>query len=655
MSGNTNHRAQRSPPIGLSPRAVILGVAAAVLVAFVTAWAELVAQTIAIGIIQFPPAAFGMLVLLIAVNQLVRWRRPAWALRPSELAVIYVMMLLSAMTSSRGAPPRLLGLLTSINYYANPANDFEHIFFPQVPQALVPWSTDGDPLQPIVLSFFEGLHYGEPIPWQPWLLPLARWTIVLLMVFGGFTCLATLLRAQWADDERLTFPLAQLPIEILRAEEEGSFYRSRLLYLGISLPVAVHLVNLAHNINPDVPQIKLMWDLHETVLRSPPWNALTTTRIYVPFSAIGFFFLLPKELLFSFWFFYLILAKGHELVFLALGMTLDRPGHTDTSLYLASAEAGGFFVMAGYFIYLARPLLSSIARRGGGAREMMPYRVAGVGLFVFLAAAVVWYWLVGLSVWLALMEMVIYMLVISVVMTRATAEGGLLMTEIIFTPLDVYGMFGRRQLLGARDLTRIVYATNPFAGDMRGLALQGMMDGQKIADAAGLRRRSLLAAFWIAIVVALLSGFAIQLWIGYRHGTLLLNQHYSEWFANLFFDEHAAFLNGDERFNPAASLCFALGGGFTLLLAMMRLRFWWWPLHPLGFVMCGSWSLVVYWFAIFLAWILKSLVVRYGGLRGYAKARPFFLGLVFGEMAISVVLTLLDALWKIPAPYIPFD
>jgi len=647
---------EAGPPIhGLSVRAVVIGVLAAALVAFVTAWAEQVVRDIAIGILQFPPAAFGMFVVVIAVNRVVRLARPRWALRPAELAVAYAMMLLSAMTSSRGAPPRLMGLLTSLNYYANPANNWDTIFFQHIPQQLVPWAVDGQPRQPLVLGFYEGLHHGEPIPWHAWLGPLGRWSVVVLLVFGAFICLATLLRVQWADHERLSFPLAQLPIEMLRAETGGSFYRSPLLYLGAGLPILIHLANLWHNIKPDAPQITLMWDLRELLLRAPPWNAVSTTRVYLPLAAIGFFFLLPKELLFSFWFFYLVAAKGHELVFVRLGLSLERPGHADTSLYLASAEAGGFFVLAGYFIWLMRRVIVAAVRRGGGQDEMVGYRAAIAGLFLFIFAAALFYYLAGLSLWLGLMELIVYVLVISLVMTRATVEGGLLMTEVIFTPLDVYGMFGRRQLLGAANLTRIVFATNPFAGDMRGLALQGMMDAQKIGDSVRLRRRSLHAALWIAIIASLASGFAIHLWLNYRHGALLLNQHYTEWFSNLFFEEHAAFLAGDERFNPGAPVCFLLGAAFTVFLAAMRLQFWWWPFHPLGFVMCGSWSLVVYWFAILIAWVAKTLVVRYGGLTGYARARPFFLGLIFGEMGIAVVLTLVDAIWHIPAPYIPFD
>jgi hypothetical protein len=189
---------------------------------------------------------------------------------------------------------------------------------------------------------------------------------------------------------------------------------------------------------------------------------------------------------------------------------------------------------------------------------------------------------------------------------------------------------------------------------MRGLTLQGMMDSQKIADSIGLRRRSLHAALWIGILASLVSGFAILLWLNYRQGAMALSGQYS-WLSGVFLEEHAAFLSGDERINPMASVCFFLGAAFTVFLAFMRRQFWWWPLHPLGFVMVGSWSLVVYWFAIFLAWLLKTVIVHYGGLSGYTRARPFFLGLIFGEMSIAVVLTLVDAIWHIPAPYIPFD
>jgi hypothetical protein len=44
-----------------------------------------------------------------------------------------------------------------------------------------------------------------------------------------------------------------------------------------------------------------------------------------------------------------------------------------------------------------------------------------------------------------------------------------------------------------------------------------------------------------------------------------------------------------------------------------------------------------YIWAIFLVvWAVKALIIRYGGLRAYWKAMPFFIGLVIGD-ACTVV------------------
>jgi hypothetical protein len=180
-----------------------------------------------------------------------------------------------------------------------------------------------------------------------------------------------------------------------------------------------------------------------------------------------------------------------------------------------------------------------------------------------------------------------------------------------------------------------------------------MMDTQKIADSIGMERKSLHAALWIGILASLLCGSIILLWMNYRHGALALSDQF-RWLSGVFYQEHASFLEGTERNNTTSPVSFLVGAAFTVFLAFMRRAVWWWPLHPLGFVMCGSWSLTVYWFAIFLAWLLKSIIVHYGGLAGFTRARPFFMGLICGEMTIAVVLTLLDAIWRLPAPVIPF-
>ncbi|HUV05009.1 MAG TPA: DUF6784 domain-containing protein [Armatimonadota bacterium] len=78
-------------------------------------------------------------------------------------------------------------------------------------------------------------------------------------------------------------------------------------------------------------------------------------------------------------------------------------------------------------------------------------------------------------------------------------------------------------------------------------------------------------------------------------------------------------------------------------------------LHPLGYALCGSWTMIVFWFSCFVAWVVKSLVLRYGGMRMYVKARPWFLGMILGEFGMAVVWTLISAVTGAPTPEFPWQ
>jgi hypothetical protein len=78
----------------------------------------------------------------------------------------------------------------------------------------------------------------------------------------------------------------------------------------------------------------------------------------------------------------------------------------------------------------------------------------------------------------------------------------------------------------------------------------------------------------------------------------------------------------------------AIGFGmlFTWLLMMLKLRFSWWPVHPVAFPLGLSEVVQEFTPAIFVAWLIKALLLRYGGLRAHRAALPFFLGLIAGHM-----------------------
>ena len=643
----------------LASRAYLFGLAGIVVIAYITAWAEIVAESMQISIHQFPPSVIAVFFLLIMGGKLARRVTGRLGLNGFELLTIYTMMLLGAMLSSRGLMERLLPLMVGVNYYADATNNWARIYFGHIPQWLVPWNTAGPEKQWVTRAFFEGLQKGERIPWGLWIGPLAVWFSLMACIFTAFICLSTILHRQWADNEKLTYPLAQIPVEMIRDQTlAGSppLFRSPLLWMGFAIPFAVHSLNGLSRIYPVVPSFRTAIYLNSYFI-SKPWSDISFWRANISFAAIGFFYLLPVDITFSFWFFYLF-GKLQDVVGSMFGMTPAAAPHATAYLYLAYETVGGFIVLAIYFIYLAWPHIRRILdrrQRIDDSRELLPYRVAFVGLFVGLAGACLWCYLTGMSLWVAAFELGIYVFVQAIIMARSTTEGGLLETEGSFTPLDVIGAVTNKGVLGPRNLTALAWTQGILTRDLRGITLTGYLDTQKIADGVGVARRRMLATYILAIIATFVIAAYIQLRLPYERGALSLYPYQYQFASIQFFREDQPLIQRQPSFTWQAPTFLIAGALFTAFLGFMRLRFYWWPFHPLGYAMSASWALVVFWFPMMVAWALKGLTLRYGGMRGFVRARPFFLGLVFGELIAAVVWAILAGIWHFPAPYIAVD
>ena len=84
-------------------RTLLVGLLGSAATSVIVAAAELVAQTIQIGMMQLPPAVVALFFVVVLVNRMVAWVRPHAALRTPELVVVFVMMLFSAMKIGRAS------------------------------------------------------------------------------------------------------------------------------------------------------------------------------------------------------------------------------------------------------------------------------------------------------------------------------------------------------------------------------------------------------------------------------------------------------------------------------------------------------------------------------------------------------------------------
>ena len=67
------------------------------------------------------------------------------------------------------------------------------------------------------------------------------------------------------------------------------------------------------------------------------------------------------------------------------------------------------------------------------------------------------------------------------------------------------------------------------------------------------------------------------------------------------------------------------------LLLFARQRFWWWPVHPLSLPISAMWMTDRLLVSVFLSWLIKGVILRYGGLHLYQRLKPLFIGLVAGQ------------------------
>jgi hypothetical protein len=96
---------------------------------------------------------------------------------------------------------------------------------------------------------------------------------------------------------------------------------------------------------------------------------------------------------------------------------------------------------------------------------------------------------------------------------------------------------------------------------------------------------------------------------------------------------------------PSSWLWLCVGAALTYGMMLARSRFTFFPFHPIGYMMALSYSATTFWSSIFLGWLSKVLITRFGGNDTYRKAMPLFLGLALGDVAMIILWLVVDG-WQ---------
>ena len=583
----------------------------------------------------FGTAIFILAVLVGANSVVARWR-PARALAAGELLVIYVMITIGTAMCGTGWD-WMASLPTHVNYpfrYATPENRWAATVHPVLPY----WLVVSDPVA--VTGFWEGnvSLYGPQV-WLAWWRPVLWWTSFAAALVWVFFCANSLLRKRWAEEERMAFPIAQVPMSMV--QRGRGLWRSRSFQLSAGITAAIALLNFTSSLVPAVPGIPFTFDYHPYVAYLRPWSGIRQQTLwYSPF-LIGLCYLIPLDLLLSLWVFGLM-HKAQQVLTIHFGWNTDTwsgPPYTDAQAF------GALVALIVMVFWLDRNYLSALLRgaltgRGplGDDREALPHRLALLGLAAGLGY--LWWFLyrMGMAPLVATAFLGIF-LVISLTLARFRSQLGPPTHEIYQSgPSHVLTLALGPRMFDAHTLACFALL-DPFTKHQRSnpspLTLEAMKMGESESTLRGL-------AFPIAIAAVLgaLSLFWANLQLLYPEGAALRAHTPAVRRAGMAYGS----LHQD-LIDPAAGnwqAVIAMGGGaaFCAALMVLKLHFARFPLHPVALPVSSGSGIEGYIGAIFLAWLVKAILLRWGGQRVYRLSMEAALGVIIGDSLTQCALAI---------------
>ena len=148
----------------------------------------------------------------------------------------------------------------------------------------------------------------------------------------------------------------------------------------------------------------------------------------------------------------------------------------------------------------------------------------------------------------------------------------------------------------------------------------------------------------LAALITFVAATLVTIWIGYRVGAANMDVWCFYHGPRVAFNWGLREITAGGQPQAAVFSWMAVGGAIMGALVVAHRALYWWPIHPVGFLICSVWWSDSLWLTVFLAWLTKLTVVKTGGNRLLRKARRFFMGMILGQFSVAGVWAIFDAL-----------
>lgn len=502
-------------------------------------------------------------------------------------------------------------------------------------------------------------YFLSDIPWHAWIPPLLRWGVLIGLTYAILMAFNVLIFRQWAYNEKLIYPLVQIPEELAGVKDEGdrlfpSIFSRSTFWIGFGITFCVIGWNLLCKSQwvPGLAEINLEGKWDDYIKEGPLKGLVGASNSHIFFTMIGLAFLIPQKISFSLWFFtVLYLAQLLLIVGMGYGENVSsfRADYGYMSNFRYSEGAGALVIFSLTVLYKCRRYILCILFPASVASlppdEQRELRSASA---VFLAGSLALilalsFWM-GANIWYTIFFYMVVLL-ITIGLIRAVTEGGILGFQAWCGPFHFIRNFvGMDKVWTAPALFAPLYVYfMVFFFDLKTFIAPAMANSIKIRDDLRLKRLGFHGAIIGGIAVAVVAAVLTEIMMCYDRGADAMNG----WFYGNFPRDVFNGITSMSKTPPEAWVTgqkWMIAGAVVMTLLLFFRQMWFWLPHPLGLIMLVNPIMTTYWFSIMLGWLFKSLVTKYGNRHSYARARDIFIGLIVGELIIVALAVLVSLL-----------
>jgi len=167
----------------------------------------------------------------------------------------------------------------------------------------------------------------------------------------------------------------------------------------------------------------------------------------------------------------------------------------------------------------------------------------------------------------------------------------------------------------------------------------------RIGHQSRVKVRSILIAVVLSLAFALLLAVPATMKIAYKTGAY----NFREWqFSGHPYRPYKRVMHlMNNSYGPDTLKMTYLAAGMvpTSVLLIVRYRYTWFPINPIGFPVAMVWQVTQTVVSIFIGWLIKLLILKLGGARIYEKAKPFFIGAILAFLTAGFLSYVIDAIF----------